>query len=47
MVLIWGIGWTITKPALHSISPVNFAAAARPWIICLRIIVLTLRLPEQ
>jgi drug/metabolite transporter (DMT)-like permease len=27
MVLIWGIGWTITKPALHSISPVNFAAA--------------------
>jgi drug/metabolite transporter (DMT)-like permease len=26
MVLIWGIGWTITKPALRSISPVNFAA---------------------
>ena len=26
MVLIWGIGWTITKPALRNISSVNFAA---------------------
>ncbi len=26
MVLIWGIGWTITKPALRNMSSVNFAA---------------------
>ncbi len=26
MVLIWGIGWTITKPALRVLLPVDFAA---------------------